>query len=100
MLKAREPAAVKIKVTTGRDTCHSSKIWEGDVSIGQLGTAYDLPIPTPVLFGKEATGATFADSGALTSVQFTSNTGSWAGAQRSECRAASSAGRNDHAEGG
>ena len=41
----------------------------------QLGTAYVLPIPTPVLFGKELTAVSFAESGALTSVQFTSNTG-------------------------
>jgi hypothetical protein len=79
VLNAREPAWVKIKVKAGGDNdCQSPSAavaWEGELPVAQLGTDYVLPIPTPVLFGKELTAVSFAESGALTSVQFTSNTG-------------------------
>ena len=75
MLHLREPANVHLKVFAGVACGKQSPAWDGDVLVAQLGTFYDLPIPAPVLFGKEFMGASFAESGALTSVQFTSNTG-------------------------
>jgi hypothetical protein len=50
-------------------------ICDAVVAVSQMGALYKLPIPTPVLFGKEALAAAFAESGALTPVQFTSTTG-------------------------
>jgi hypothetical protein len=77
VLHLQEPAQVKIRVTAGGENgaCNAGLIWEGVVPVAQLGTAYSLPLPTPVLFGKEVLAASFAESGAMTSVQFTSNTG-------------------------
>lgn len=76
MLSLREPANVHVKVFAGgAGECKQGPAWEGDVPVAQLGTLYKLPIPTPALFGKELMAASFAESGALTSLQFTSNTG-------------------------
>ncbi len=75
-LRAREPGAVKIRVTAGpEDKCKGSDVWNGELPVAHIGQAYDLPIPKPVLFGKEGFGASFSESGALTSLQYTSNTG-------------------------
>ena len=76
LLTLHQPALVQLKVMAGgNDNCRGGTIWEGEVAVAQLGTDYELPIPPPVLFGKEVLAASVAESGALTSVQFTSNTG-------------------------
>lgn len=76
MLQARQPGLVKITVTAGReDKCKGSDVWNGALPIAQLGKGYKLPIPKPVLFGKEAFGASFSESGALMSLQYTSTAG-------------------------
>jgi len=76
LLPVREPGLVKVKVTTGNDSkCGINEIWEGDLAIAQFGTPYELPIPPATMFGKRAMAVAFAESGAIASVQFTSNSG-------------------------
>jgi hypothetical protein len=45
------------------------------VPVAQLGKDYQLPVPRAAAFGKQTFGAAFAESGALTSVQYVSNSG-------------------------
>lgn len=76
LLRLSQPAFLQVQVTAGGENgCSSGTIWDGEVVVAQLGTEYDLPLPTPALFGKEVLASAFAESGAMTSVQFTSNTG-------------------------
>jgi hypothetical protein len=76
VLRWREPAPVRFKVTVGDEKgCQLRPIWDDTLPIAQLGEEYFLPIPPPLAFGKRALTATFAESGALTSVQFVSATG-------------------------
>jgi hypothetical protein len=74
---ARQPGMVRIKVTAGTvDGCMGDdKVWTGELPVAQEGIEYDLPLPKALIFGKQVVVATFADSGALTSVQYISNTG-------------------------
>jgi hypothetical protein len=74
---ARQPGVVKFKVTAGCNdgSCPSAALWNDSLPVGQLGTRYVLPIPVAPAFGKQVLAAAFAESGALTSVQYTSNTG-------------------------
>ena len=76
LLPLREPGLANVKVTTGDDdTCTHNTIWEEYLTVAQFGTPYDLPLPPAVIFGKRALGASFSESGALKTVQFTSETG-------------------------
>jgi hypothetical protein len=76
LLTLNQPAFLQIAVTAGGENgCTSASIWDGEIAVAQLGTQYDLPLPKPALFGKEVLAVTFAESGALTGVQFSSNTG-------------------------
>jgi hypothetical protein len=76
LLRARQPGIAKIRITTGTmERCKGTDIWNGQLPVAQIGKPYTLPMPKPVLFGKEAFGASFSESGALTSLQYTSNTG-------------------------
>lgn len=76
LLKAREPGSAEIDVMAGDEkTSRGDSIWTSTLAVAQFGTDYELPIPTPVVFGKEALGVSFAESGALTSVQFINSTG-------------------------
>jgi hypothetical protein len=75
-VQARQPGLVNIGVTAGTtDGCKGTDVWKGQLPVAQFGQAYQLPMPKPILFGKEGFGASFSDSGALTSLQYTSNTG-------------------------
>lgn len=72
LLTARQPGVVKIKVTiAGAD----KPVWNDELVVAAFGTDYDLPIPRPVTFGKKALAVSFAESGAIKSVQYVSNTG-------------------------
>ena len=75
LLKARQPASVNMKVMVGPAKSCSDPAWSGKLPVAQLGVDYKMPIPGPPLFGKQVFAATFADSGALSSVQYASTTG-------------------------
>lgn len=76
-LTARQPGSVKIKVVAGasKTPCGGSVIWADRLPAAQLGTLYTIPIPAPAAFGKQTFAAAFAESGALTSIQYASSTG-------------------------
>lgn len=76
LIHARQPAWVKMTVgiSVSGGLCTKS-VWDGSLLIAQMGLDYDLPVPKPALFGKLTFGAGFAESGALSSVQYTSTSG-------------------------
>jgi hypothetical protein len=76
LLKARQPGLVKIKIMTGgiKDN-QGDTIWEGELAVAQFGKDYSIPIPAPAIFGKQVLNAIFQESGALSSIQYMSNTG-------------------------
>lgn len=76
LLPAQEPGQARIVVTTtSKDGV--SKLWEGSLTVAADGysTPYGLPLPRPAWFGKKVTAASFAESGALKSVEFSSTSG-------------------------
>ena len=77
LLKARQPGLVKIKVIAAGENINDNDItiWEGDLPVAQFGKDYLIPVPGPPIFGKEVLDASFDESGALTSLQYTNNTG-------------------------
>jgi hypothetical protein len=75
LLSSRQPALVGMKVLAGPAGQCSREIWNGKLAVAQRGTDYVLPVPRPPLFGKQVFAAVFADSGALSSVQYASTTG-------------------------
>lgn len=76
LIAARQPALLKIEVgtLTPGNGCTAS-LWQGRVPVAQLGKDYQLPVPRAKAFGKETFSAAFAESGALTSIQYVSNSG-------------------------
>lgn len=68
---------VGVRVTAGTTGgCEGARdVWSGELPVAQVGRPYNLPMPKALVFGKLAFGVSFAESGALTSVQYTSNTG-------------------------
>lgn len=76
LVSARQPgwAEVHVRVKAG-DKCESNPLWQGKVAVSQLGTAYQIPIPEPRTFGKQVFAMTFSESGALSSVQYSSESG-------------------------
>lgn len=80
LLDAREPGFASIRIKAGgQSICRDRSIWYGNVPVAQFGSPYKLPIPPPTAFGKRLLAAAFAESGALTSIQFASNTGAGQG---------------------
>lgn len=80
LIVARQPAQLNVEVGTqmsgnGCSTEASAALWRGRIPIAQLGKEYQLPLPSSVAFGKLTLGAAFAESGAITSVQYVSNSG-------------------------
>jgi hypothetical protein len=70
-------ANVEVMTTTPGGGCAATTpLWKGRLSIAQLGKDYLLPIPAAAPFGKQTFGATFLESGAITSLQYVSNSGS------------------------
>ena len=49
--------------------------FSGRATIAQFGVPYQLPVPRPAAFGKQTFGAAFLESGALSSVQYSSAAG-------------------------
>lgn len=76
LIAARQPALLKIEVGTPTpgNGC-SASLWQGRVPVAQLGKDYQLPVPRAAAFGKLTFSAAFAESGALTSVQYVSSSG-------------------------
>ena len=75
-LRLQQPARVALKVWSSNDTICDFKsdtkpIWTGESEVAQLGTSYTLPIPKAVLFGKLQLSLALAESGALTTLQYT-----------------------------
>jgi hypothetical protein len=76
VIKARQPALVTVEVgaVTPGLGCDAS-IWRGRVPVAQLGVEYPLPIPKPAAFGKQTLSVGFAESGAVSSIQYVSTSG-------------------------
>lgn len=76
---ARQPGwiDVKVYVASAADECKPAgqPLWSGRIPIAQAGIDYKIPIPRPAVFGKQAMGVAFAESGALSSLQYSSATG-------------------------
>lgn len=76
LVAARQPALLKIDVGAPApgNLCPPT-LWQGRVPVAQLGKDYVLPVPRAAAFGKQTFGAAFAESGALTSVQYVNSSG-------------------------
>jgi hypothetical protein len=74
-LHARQPGQLKFKVIDA-ESDQNTTYWSGSVLVAQLGTPYEIPIPTPKAFGKLTLTASFSESGALSSLEYTDTNGS------------------------
>jgi hypothetical protein len=77
-INVRQPGWAQIVVSRsvpGGGCPETDAYWNDRVAVAQFGTAYSLPVPKPAIFGKSAVSFAFADSGALTTAQFTSVNG-------------------------
>jgi len=75
VIHVRAPGVARVVVRTGdlATRCGAEPpAWQGDIVSAELGRGheYALPIPPPALFGKQVFAATFQESGALSSVQY------------------------------
>ena len=75
-LQLQQPARVALKVWSSPDNSCSFRsntkpIWTGQGEVAQLGTPYQLPMPKAVLFGKLQFSIALAESGAVTTLQYT-----------------------------
>lgn len=77
LLRVKQPgwADVAVRVARSAGSCAADTLWSGRLPVAQVGTAYDLPIPKPAAFGKQVFAASFAESGALKSLQYASENG-------------------------
>jgi hypothetical protein len=76
LLSARQPGHVPLKVRAGkRGTCSEVPLWDGSVAVAQAGTPYKIPIPRGAFFGKQVFAVSFAESGALSSLQYAALSG-------------------------
>jgi hypothetical protein len=79
LLKVRQPGWADFSVRAqppGVASCTAAPlISSGRVQVAQFGIKepYGIPIPKPAAFGTQSVGLVFAESGALTSVQYTSS---------------------------
>jgi hypothetical protein len=71
-LRARQPGTVEIKVEAGRD---GGQIYDDSIVVANFHQDYDVPIPGAAVFGTKSLAITFADSGALTNLEFVSKSG-------------------------
>lgn len=72
VLDLQQPGMIHIALTVDGAT---KPIWDDSLVSASVGTPYKLPIPRPATFGKKTLAVSFAESGAIKSVQFVSNTG-------------------------
>jgi hypothetical protein len=73
---ATAPAMVWVEVGTARpgNLCVAD-LWKGRLPVAHLGKEYKIPLPKAVVFGKQTLSISFAESGAVTSMQFTNASG-------------------------
>ena len=81
VIHVRAPGTARVVVRTGdlASRCSAEPpVWKGDIVSADLGRGheYALPIPRPPLFGKQVFAATFQESGALSSVQYSGGSAS------------------------
>lgn len=74
-LQLQQPAPVALTVWSSKEQdCvykNEKAIWTGQTEVAQIGTPYQLPMPKAVLFGKLQLSLALAESGALTTMQYT-----------------------------
>ena len=76
LLTLRQPGHATVSITAGPPgLCQADPLWSGEVLVGQFGQSYVLPLPRPAAFGKQVFSVAVAESGAITSLQYASNTG-------------------------
>ena len=79
VLKVRQPGwadfAVRAQLPSGSCIATHPPLFSGRATVAQFGSdePYGIPVPKPALFGKQSIGLVFAESGALTSLQYTSS---------------------------
>lgn len=77
-LIAQQPGAVLATVYTAHDTDKLSRanmIWEGSLTVAQLGVRYALPLPKKAAFGKQTFVSSFSEAGTLENIQYASEPG-------------------------
>lgn len=79
LLKLKQPAIYQITVKQDGNTACSDRIWSGSIAVPQQGTPFTLPIPKAAVFGKQTFGVAIAESGAVTSLKYTKDSGIAAG---------------------
>lgn len=77
VVTATAPAIVWVEVGTVRpgNLCVTD-LWKGRLPVAQLGKEYKIPLPKAVVFGKQTLSVAIAESGAVTSIQYTTASGS------------------------
>jgi hypothetical protein len=75
VVKARQPGVAVLKMAVGQNACVGPEVWSTEVPVAQLGTDYEIPVPKPAWFGQNKLNATFSDSGALSSLQYSNSAG-------------------------
>lgn len=78
MLKLQQPARVPVEVLQADDLAcagTAGSIWKGTALVPQLGTPYELPIPSAPVFGKQTFKLGLAESGAITTLTYGKETG-------------------------
>lgn len=76
VVTATAPAMVWVEVGTVRpgNLCVPD-LWKGRLPVAQLGKEYKIPLPKAVVFGKQTLSLAFAESGAVTLMQYTTASG-------------------------
>lgn len=75
LFQMRQPGTAHVRILSGAGpACGKVTIWDDSLPAAQFGAPYTLPIPSPAVFGKQVFAASFAESGALKSVQYASDT--------------------------
>ncbi|WP_434568401.1 hypothetical protein [Pseudomonas sp. Z3-8] len=75
VLHARQPGRLNFKVIDPNSNMNAS-YWSGSVLVAQLGEPYEIPIPTPRVFGKLTLSTSFSESGSLNSLEYIETNGS------------------------
>jgi len=79
-LMVRQPgwADFSVRAQPAGAACPTGEVpplFSGRALVAQNGVLYGIPVPKPALFGKQSIGLVFAESGALTSLQYTTSEG-------------------------
>ena len=75
-LVMREPAAVEIAVTIDGGVFEATQdFWSGTVLMAQCGPEYRIPMPKAALFGEQTFELAVTNSGAVTKLSYTKETG-------------------------